>query len=35
MEFYDDDLSHFAPRQRPAQFNRAMLAFLDKILSPS
>ena len=26
-------VSHFAPLQRPAQFNRAMLAFLQRILS--
>jgi pimeloyl-ACP methyl ester carboxylesterase len=28
-------VSHFAPLQRPAQFNRAMVAFLDKVLSSS
>jgi pimeloyl-ACP methyl ester carboxylesterase len=28
-------VSHFAPLQRPAQFNRAMVAFLDKLLSSS
>ena len=26
------EVSHFAPLQRPDQFNRAMLAFLDKVL---
>jgi pimeloyl-ACP methyl ester carboxylesterase len=25
-------VSHFAPLQRPEQFNNAMLAFLDKVL---
>lgn len=30
---YLPDVSHFAPVQRPAQFNHAMLAFLDKVLS--
>ena len=28
-------VSHFAPLQRPAQFNRAMVAFLNKVLSPA
>jgi pimeloyl-ACP methyl ester carboxylesterase len=27
-----DGVSHFAPLQRPEQFNRAILAFLGKIL---
>jgi pimeloyl-ACP methyl ester carboxylesterase len=27
-------VSHFAPLQRPAQFNNAMLAFLGNTLSP-
>ena len=27
------DVSHFAPLQRPEQFNRAMLAFLGKVLA--
>jgi pimeloyl-ACP methyl ester carboxylesterase len=27
------EVSHFAPLQRPAQFNAAMLTFLDKIES--
>ena len=27
------EVSHFAPLQRPDHFNRAMLAFLDKVLS--
>jgi pimeloyl-ACP methyl ester carboxylesterase len=27
------DVSHFAPLQRPDQFNRAMLAFLDQVLA--
>jgi pimeloyl-ACP methyl ester carboxylesterase len=32
-EFIDlPDVSHFAPLQRPEQFNSAMLAFLDKVL---
>jgi hypothetical protein len=26
-------VSHFAPLQRPEQFNSVMLAFLDKVLS--
>jgi pimeloyl-ACP methyl ester carboxylesterase len=29
---YLEGVSHFAPLQRPAQFNYAMLAFLDKVL---
>jgi pimeloyl-ACP methyl ester carboxylesterase len=28
-------ISHFAPLQRPAQFNRTMVAFLNKVLSPA
>ena len=28
-------VSHFAPLQRPEQFNAALLAFLDKVLLPS
>lgn len=28
-----DGVSHFAPLQRPAQFNAAMLAFLEKVLA--
>lgn len=28
-----NDVSHFAPMQRPAQFNAAVLAFLGKILT--
>jgi pimeloyl-ACP methyl ester carboxylesterase len=27
------DVSHFAPLQRPRQFNSVMLAFLRKVLS--
>jgi pimeloyl-ACP methyl ester carboxylesterase len=27
------DVSHFAPLQRPEQFNHAMLAFVDKVLA--
>ena len=30
-----DSVSHFAPLQRPGQFNPAILAFLDKVLSRS
>jgi pimeloyl-ACP methyl ester carboxylesterase len=29
---YLPDVSHFAPLQRPEQFNSAMLAFLGKVL---
>ncbi len=28
-----EDVSHFAPLQRLAQFNRTMLAFLDQVLT--
>jgi pimeloyl-ACP methyl ester carboxylesterase len=30
---YLPDVSHFAPLQRPGQFNKAMLLFLDKVLT--
>jgi pimeloyl-ACP methyl ester carboxylesterase len=31
--FEAEGVSHFAPLQRPEQFNHAILAFLDKRLS--